>query len=473
MTRAGILPAEILVSRFHDARFHDFPSVTKTTLTTRLSYAASDVAGQLLFCWIMWYLPFYLTDTVQVSAAAVGTILLVARWIDALDAPVWGLIFDRTRSRWGKSRPWFLWLCGPFALFGVLSFVTPDLDYGAKVAWAAVTYIACNVLYTGINTPVTSILSALTPDPAERITLTTFRMLGSKLGVLLVNLTGLELVRLLGQGDDRRGFMLAVPLFAALSVGLFLLAFRNLRETVPVETKPRPFRGTFRALKGNWPWLIIFTSSLFFWIGFIARVTVAPHFFEYVLHRPDLLKLANGLDFASLGTALLLPWFCRHASKRTIWALGLGGMVLGQLIVWLGLQQGPSVGVILAGWTVCFFASGAAMAMPFSVLSESVDYGEWKTGVRAAGLLTAVGAAFCLKAGAGLGGALPMWLLDVAGYVPKAAQSPAALVAIVTGIVWVPAGCFVLSIIPVMFYHRFERLEPQIRADLAARRGQG
>jgi len=444
--------------------------MSQTSTTVRLSYAASDVAGQMLFCWIMWYLPFYLTDTVHISAAAVGTILLAARWIDAIDAPIWGVIFDRTRSRWGKSRPWFLWLCGPFALFGVLSFLTPDLSYGAKIAYAAVTYIGCNILYTGINTPVTSILSALTPDPAERVTLTTFRMFGSKIGVLLVNLTGLELVRLLGGGDDRRGFMLAVPIFAALSIGLFLLAFRNLRETVPNDTKPLPLRGGFVALRGNWPWFIIFASSLFFWIGFIARVTVAPHFFEYVLHRPDLLKLANSLDFASLATALLLPWFCRRVSKSTVWGLGLAGMALGQLIIWLGMRVEPSIAVVMTGWTVCFVASGAAMAMPFSVLSESVDYGEWKTGVRAAGLLTAVGAAFCLKAGAGLGGAIPMWMLDAAGYAPKVAQNTAALGAITFGVVWLPAACFVLSLIPVLFYRRFEAMEPQIRQDLELRR---
>lgn len=446
--------------------------MSKTSATVRLSYAASDVAGQMLFCWIMWYLPFYLTDTVQISAAAVGTILLAARWIDAIDAPIWGVVFDRTRSRWGKSRPWFLWLCGPFALFGVLCFLTPDLSYGMKVAYAAVTYIGCNIIYTGINTPVTSILSALTPDPTERVTLTTFRMFGSKLGVLLVNLTGLELVRVLGGGDDKRGFMMAVPIFAALSVGLFLFAFRNLRETVPVESKPMPLRGSFRALRGNWPWFIIFASSLLFWIGFIARVTVAPHFFEYVLHRPDLLKLANALDFASLGTALLLPWFCRHVSKSTIWGLGLGGMALGQIIVWLGLRAEPSVALVMTGWTVCFVASGAAMAMPFSVLSESVDYGEWKTGVRAAGLLTAVGAAFCLKAGAGLGGALPMWMLDAAGYVPKVAQTPEVIRSITLSVVWLPAACFILSAIPVIFYRRFEALEPQIRTELERRRRQ-
>jgi len=445
--------------------------MSKTSTTVRLSYAASDVAGQMLFCWIMWYLPFYLTDTVRISAAAVGTILLAARWIDAIDAPIWGLIFDHTRSRWGKSRPWFLWLCGPFALFGVLSFLTPDLSYGAKIAYAAITYIGCNVLYTGINTPVTSILSALTPDPAERLTLTTFRMFGSKLGVLLVNLTGLELVHLLGKGDDRRGFMMAVPIFAVLSVGLFLFAFRNLKETVPVETKPMSLRGGLGALRGNWPWFIIFASSLFFWVGFIARVTVAPHFFEYVLHRPDLLKLANSLDFASLASALLLPWFCRRVSKSTMWIMGLAGMVLGQLILWMGMRGAvPSVGLVMGGWTLCFVASGAAMAMPFSVLSESVDYGEWKTGLRAAGLLTAVGAAFCLKAGAGLGGALPMWLLDAAGYVPKSEQTPAALKSIITGVLWLPAACFILSLIPVLFYRRFERLEPRIRNELAQRR---
>ncbi len=124
--------------------------------------------------------------------------------MDAVDAPVWGIIFDKTQSRWGKSRPWFLWLCVPFATFGVLTFLTPNLSYAAKLAYAAVTYIGCSVLYTGINTPVTSILSALTPNPQERVTLTSFRMFGSKFGVLLVNFTALSLVKFFGHGNDRR-----------------------------------------------------------------------------------------------------------------------------------------------------------------------------------------------------------------------------------------------------------------------------
>jgi len=110
------------------------------------------------------------------------------------------------------------------------------------------------------------------------------------------------------------------------------------------------------------------------------------------------------------------------------------------------------------------------MAIPFSILSDSVDYGEWKTGIRAAGLLTAIGAAFCLKAGSGLGGALPAWILQYCSYVPNAEQSARSLFGISLSFIWLPAVCYALALIPVAFYHRYERLEPDIRRDLAERR---
>lgn len=442
----------------------------KSSYTTRFSYAASDVAGQLVFCVISFYLLYFYTDVYGLAAGTAGTILLVARLVDAVDTPIWGVIFDRTRSRYGKSRPWFLWLCVPYAVFGVLTFLTPDLGHTGKVIYAAVTYIGASILYTGINTPVTSILSALTNDPAERVTLTCFRMFGSKFGVLLVNLTAFGLVAKLGGGDDRRGFMLVMPIYAVGSVLLYLLAFRNLKETVTVASAPQTLLGGFGALKGNWPWFIIFASSLCFWIAFISRVSTVPYFFEYTLHRKDLIPIANSLDFISLATVFFLPWFCRQSSKTTVWALGLIGMVAGQLIVYLGVRSGGSVPLVMTGWTVGFLASGVAMAMPFSVISDSVDFGEWKTGIRSAGLLTAVGAMFCLKAGAGLGGALPGWILEATGYVPGATQTASALAGIAWGLIWVPALFFAAAVVPVLFYGKYERLEPRIQAELTARR---
>ena len=438
------------------------------SFTRRISYASTDVAGQLVFCVISFYLLKFYTDVYSISAAAAGTILLVARLIDAVDAPVWGIIFDKTHSKWGRHRPWFLWLCVPFASFGVMTFLTPDFSHGAKVLYAGFTYIICSILYTGINTPVTSILSSLSPDPRERLILTSFRMFGSKLGVLIVNLSAMELVRIFGGGDDRRGYMLVMPLYAVLSVLLFLFAFRNLTEVVPDTGRQFSIRESFGALKGNWPWIIIFTSNLFFWIAFISRISAAPYFFEYTLGRKDLLSTAFSLDFVSLATILLMPTCARWISKRNLWIVGLAGSVLAQVVVYQGMLM-QSVPLVMTGWILGILTSGIAMALPFSILAESVDYGEWRTGIRAAGLLTAVGTAFCIKAGSGLGGALPAWIMAAHDYVPNVAQGARSLQGISIGFIWLPAVAYALAILPVLFYQKYERLEPRIREELAAR----
>jgi sugar (glycoside-pentoside-hexuronide) transporter len=442
---------------------------TGSVMVRRFAYTSSEIGGQLVFCVISFYLLKFYTDVYGISAAAAASILLFARLMDAVDAPVWGIVFDRTRSRWGRSRPWFLWLSFPFALFGVLTFMTPNLGPAARIAYAACTYVVSSILYTGINTPVTSILSALTPDTQERVTLTTWRMFGSKLGVLFVNLTVLNAVAYLGHGDDRKGFMLVMPIYAAGSLALYLFAFRNLREVVPEDRKRVSIAASLSAMRGNGPWLIIFASSLFFWIAFIARITAAPYFFQYVLHRADLIPVANAMDFTSLATIFFLPWFCRKVSKRTVWAVALIGSALAQGLVAVGAHD-LSVPIVMAGWIAGFLASGVAMAIPFSILSDAVDYGEWKSGVRAAGLLTAVGAAFCLKAGAGLGGSLPGFILSHFGYVPNVVQTPASLFGITLSFVWLPALCYTLAVLPVFFYFRYERNEGRVRVDLAERR---
>jgi sugar (glycoside-pentoside-hexuronide) transporter len=441
----------------------------KLPFLERISYSSSDAAGQLIFCVISNYLLIFYTDVVGLSAATAGTILLIARMVDAVDAPVWGVIFDKTRSRWGKSRPWFLWLCLPYAIFGVLTFLAPDLGSRAKAIYAGATYVVCSVLYTGINTPVTSILSALTPNPRDRVMLTTFRMFGSKAGVLLVNATVLPLVASLGGGDDKLGFMRTMPIYAIGSVALYLFAFSNLKEAVPDNRKSLPVRQGFTAIKGNGPWLIIFSSSFLFWVAYISRISLSTHYFKYTWHSKDLASLANSLDVVSLAGILALPWLCKICSKGKIWAWSLAGSVLCQVLVYAG-GAAHSLPLVFGGWVAGMVTSGIAMTLPFSMLSESVDYGEWKTGVRAAGLLTTVGAAFCFKAGSGIGGALPAWVLGVTGYIPNVGQTPRALEGIAIGFIWIPALFYALAIIPVLFYGRFEGLESRIRSELEARR---
>ncbi len=437
-------------------------------LTTRFSYMTPEIGGQLIFCVISFYLLKFYVDVYGVPVAAAGFILLLARCIDAIDAPLWGLLFEKTCSPLGQCRPWFLWLCVPFAISGILTFYTPHLGGRGKIIYAAVTYVTCSILYTGINTPVSSILAELTQDVRERVTLTTFRMFGSKFGVLFVNLSLLALVARLGHGNQRAGFLRVMCLYAAGSVMMFVIAFRNLKEKVQERRRRLSVGQSIAALRGNAPWLITFASSVFFWIAFIARISAAPFYFQYVLHREALVSLANGLDVVSLVSILLLPFLCRHMSKRNIWVLGLAGCVLGQVIVFNGTEN-HSVSVVMAGWTAGFLASGIAMALPFSILATSVDYGEWKSGVRAPGFLTAIGAAFCLKAGSGLGGALPAWIMNGFGYVPNVAQTAHSLRGIVLGCIWAPAAAYALAAIPVFFYGRYERQEAIVQSELAAR----
>lgn len=439
-------------------------------LTVRLSYASLEVAGQLVFCVISFYLLKFYTDVYGISAAAAGTILLFARIVDAVDTPVWGIIFDKTWSRWGKNRPWFLWLCVPFAVSGVLVFRSFPLGHDAKIAYAATTYVLCSILYTGINTPNTSILTGLTRDVQERVTLTTFRMCGSKFGVLFVNLTLLAAVAWLGRGNSQHGFDRVMPIYAVGTVALYLFAFSNLEEKVPDNGRRLAIRESLAALRGNAPWLIVFLNGLFFWIAFTARIVTAPYFFEYVMHRGKLVSIADSLDVVSLGTILFLPYFCRITSKKNVWILGLLGSMAAQVVIYFGVES-HSLAIVMTGWTLGCLLSGVTMALPFALLPSSVDYGEWKTGIRAAGFLTAIGTSFCLNAGSGLGAALPAWIMSYFAYVPNVAQSARSLFGINLGCIWLPVVTYALALIPVLWYARYEQLEPQIRHDLEGRRG--
>jgi Na+/melibiose symporter-like transporter len=294
-------------------------------------------------------------------------------------------------------------------------------------------------------------------------------MFGSKAGVLLVNLTIVSLVAWFGRGNKKLGYVCTMTMYASISVILYLIAFRNLKETVQEKQKSLPIREGFAALKGNWPWIIIFTSCLFFWVAFISRVTMASYYFKYVWHREELGALALSLDVVSLAGIFLLPWLCKWAAKAHIWAWGLAGSVLCQFIIYAG-GTAHSLPLVFAGWVAGIITSGVAMALPFSLLSDSVDYGEWKSGIRAAGLLTAIGAAFCVKAGAGFGGALPGWILGATGYVANVDQTPRALQGIAISFIWIPALFYALATVPVLFYRKFEALEPKIHAELEARR---
>ena len=230
----------------------------KLPLKEKISYSFTDMAGNLLYVTISSYIMYFYTDVFGIAASgALGaaTILLVARFADAISAVVWGSIVDHTNTKWGQSRPWFLWLCVPFAVTVFIAFTAPSLPNASMKFWyALITYIlAAGAVYTGIQTPITAILPNLTSDPKERNVANTFRMAGGQIGSFITSALTIPLVGFFGAalgGGAKTGFMVVTAIYGVIAIVLLVLAFKNLRERNfnPAATKPIPFKDSLRVI---------------------------------------------------------------------------------------------------------------------------------------------------------------------------------------------------------------------------------
>lgn len=225
----------------------------KLSMTNILAYASTDTAGNLLYCTLTSFILYFYTDVFGISVGAAGTILLIARVIDSLDAPIWGLIIDHTHSKYGKSRPWFLWLAAPFGIFLTLSFLSPDLSATQKGIYALITYLVTGIIYTGISTPITSILPNLSSDSNERVKLNSYRMVGGNIGYFVTASFTLPLVAFFGGGNDQKGFAITAAIYSIIGILMFVFAFAKTQEvnSGPVETQSIPVKDSFKSMMGN------------------------------------------------------------------------------------------------------------------------------------------------------------------------------------------------------------------------------
>lgn len=434
----------------------------------RASYANLDFAGQLVATVVNSYLMYFFTDVAVLSAAATGTILLVARVVDAIGAPVWGTLIDMTHSKHGKARPYFLWLAVPYAASGILLFWAPNLGATGKIWYCAIVYMIYGVLYLGINAPITTILPLVTSKPKERVVLNSWRMVGSQAGCFIVNSLTLPLVAIFGGGNDVVGFRIFIVIFAICNCLLTLFSFSHIRERVVVTESQRvPLSKSIHAMNKNWPWFIIVIGNFLFWIALQGRAQSMVYYFTYYFHSKALVTLFNSISIIQVIGIIAIPFLNRKLSKSKIWALGLFGAVIGQIII---MASGLNIGGAIAGWIIANIGSGIACSMPFAMLGSAVDYGEWKNGVNAAGILTTVGSAFCMSMGMGLAGALNGHIMSAFGYVANHAQTLHALAGIKISFNWVTIVMFAVAIIPALMYQKYENMEGQIINDLSKTR---
>lgn len=446
------------------------PAVQPLRFWEKAGYGVGDIGFNFYWANISAFLLIFYTDVFGISAAAAGTMMLITKIIDAFTDPMMGAIADRTRTRFGKFRPYLLWLALPLAGAGVLTYTTPDLDADGKLIWAYCTYSLLMLIYTGINIPYSALSGVITADSQQRTTLVSFRFIGGFTGGILVTYLTPKLVPWLGQGDDVLGWQLTMGLFGLAAALLFLCTFVSTRERIqPVSNAPAPVWQDIRDLAGNKPWLVLFCLALIIMITITMRASSAVYYFKYYLQQPQLIGefLSSYMLALALGAAST-PLLTRFFDKKTL-MMGLMSLA-GVLSLALYFVPPDNISAVFALNLAIGFVLGPKSPLAFSMYADSADYNEWRTGRRATAM-TFSAATFSQKLGGALASACIGWLLALLGYVANTAQNAGSQ----QGILWlmsvIPGVVALVAAAVMWFYPLTEAQLRQIQAELATRRG--
>jgi GPH family glycoside/pentoside/hexuronide:cation symporter len=431
----------------------------------RIGYGMGDFASNLIWQVQVMFLLIFYTDVVGLVPAYVGTMFLITRLIDGVADITMGVVIDKTESRWGKSRPWFLWGSVPFALIGIATFYVPPLGETGRLAYAFVTYLGLSLVYTMVNIPLSSILPTLTRDSQERTILVTFRIIFAILGSSLVSFTAQPMVKHLGGTSASAGYFWTMTIFAVIGALMFIFTFKSVEEKIKVRQPHLTVKQAFSALKGNTPWYIFAVNSFVMWGAYFFQTGAMIFYFTYNVNRPDLVAWAGLIStFLPMAGTLTTPFLSRRLLKRTIYMIASTINIIGLVTMILSNVWIPG---LLVGAAIAAAGFGLRTTIYFSMQADPVDFGEWKNGISAPGILSsAVG--FIGKVSMAVSGAVAGWMLTLAHYVPNHSQTASALFAIKLNYLIMPAGLAALSMI-IMGFYSLDKIYPKIRAELDER----
>jgi len=449
----------------------------KIRLREKLGYGVGDLASGLMLNFFSFYLLYFFVDLGGLAPAAIGLMLLITKLFDAVTDPVMGAIADRTRTRWGRYRPYLLFASVPWGITMVLVFSAPaQLSDTGLLIWAYVTYTLCMLAFTATNVPYGGLLGVISPSSKQRSNVTGFRMFFSALGGILVGALGTTLVRELGGGDERMGLLLTISCIAAVSVFCVLVTFATTKERIPPAQNNGSLAGDLRVLVTTPAWIIVAVAAVLSVTSIAARAGTAPFFFKYVV----------GDD----GTPVFL-FFDRAALFLTALAMGqVAGVILGSilqkrfekshLLIVAGLLKAAMIVVFYllpldAVWPqtgvqfILGIGFGFLMVLAYSMFTDIAEVIDWKTKRQMTALVVAA-SVFGVKAGVGLGSFVPGMVLDWTGFVADAQQTQTALMGIQIAFALIPAAMLLPAGIAMFFYGINRDVLAQAEDELAARR---
>jgi len=445
-------------------------SPTSISPRENAAYGMGDFASNLIFQSVGTFLMFYYTDVYGLPAAAVGTLLFVARAADAVWDIFLGTMIDRTRSRWGQCRPYLLFGAPLLGLFAIATFSAPA--GAASLAYAYVTYIGMMMAYSVVNIPYGAMPTLMTDDARERTKLASVRMFCALGCGLLVNTSMVKLVDFLGGGDKQAGYRYSIIAMAIVSTLLFWVCFRGVRERVAPVHQPMQVRRDLGTLLAGRAWWMMALMALCIYVSVAITGGTAMYYFTYVVgdaSQAAVYFLCAGLGNVTgvLASYQLTRRFCK---RRVMMCLSLCAATLYGAFYFIDPHRALQVNGL--AFSIYFFG-GASLPIVMSMVPDTADEAELRSGRRMVGL-TASTNAFAIKFGLGLGGALSGLILASVGYHANAVQSPAAIEGIKLIMSAIPAAGKVLVFAILLFYplsqKRLDQIQPLLRQARAARR---
>jgi glucuronide carrier protein len=438
-----------------------------------LGYAAGDAANNLAFSMTSFFLLIYYTDVVGISAAAAGTLFLVIRIWDGFADIFAGRVVDRTMTRWGKFRPFFLFAGLPVLLLSIATFTVPGLadGSGAKLLLAYLTYGLLGLAYSLVNIPYGSLAAAMTQLPGERAKLASFRMIGTAVTtIMLAFVVSPQIQQYRGDPDGfQRSLLITTAVFAVVGFVLYLFLFATARESVQRDVEQVSARQSFTTLKGNKPLIMLCLASLAFLTALFSLQTVQVYYARDVLGDASLLTALTVLSVGAIFiVAPLMPRLVRAIGKKKAFlSFGVVGVLAG-----IGISVSPpsTPWVSMTFFGIMGISTAGINTLMWALEADTVEYGEWRTGVRTEGITYAL-FSFTRKLGQAIGGAVAAYAIAFGGYVGGAAiQDQNALDAIRYASGFIPVAFILLGMLIFFRYPLTEQTFATMVAETQARR---